>query len=497
MRHPSLSAFWPLARAAIAAGLLLVAGCHRTTRVPAPPKVDTPADLPAESSTIVVPVAAPLGELEAAMNRELPRRLWGIDQHLDRCVPAKRVDIGIGRLKVVPQLGCQIVGQVTRGPVRLSGRGDRLLITLPVHAQIAANKVGGIASKTATGDAIVHATARLSIAGDWRPTARVSIDYDWATPPGIDFLGRRISFAEKADQRLQPIVARLEQTLPRELAKLRLRDRLADVWRHGFLVLSLSRDNPPAWMRVSPRKLGFGGYRVQGRTLQLTLAAEALTETFVGPRPADPVPTPLPPPSPVPAERGLRFFVPVLADYAELEPVVLKALRKRAAKGIALTGVGPVNATFGRVTVYATQGGRLAVGVDAKATSPDHPSLNTTGRIWLTALPFNRANSQAVEAREVELAADTDSNTVNLLLRLFDDTSVRESIAQGLRHDFAPDYARILGKARAAIAGRREGAFLLSAAVTRVETGTLKVTGQGLFLPVRASGAATIDYRPR
>lgn len=476
---------------------LLLTACQRTAPVPAPPRVNTPAKLPEETSTIVVPLAAPLGELEAALEREIPRRLWGINQHVDQCVPAQRVDLGIARVRVLPKLGCQVVGQVVRGRLRLSGRGDRLLITIPIRATISANKVGGIASKTATGAAVVHATARLSITGNWQPTARVNINYDWTTPPGVTFLGRRIEFASKADQRLQPIVARLEQTLPRKLATLRLRDRLDGVWRRGFTVISLNRDNPPAWMRVTPQRLGFGGYRVEGRQLQLTLATEALTQTFVGPRPADPTPTPLPPPSPIPPQRGLRFFIPVLADYAQLEPVVKRALVKRAARGITLSRVGPVEARFGAVTVYATANGRLAVGVEARVTSREHPSLDTTGRVWLTALPFNRPNSQLIEARDVQLAAQVDNSIADLLVRYFGNGAVRQSIAQGLHHDFAPDYTRVLGKARQAIAARQEGAFQLSARVTQVETGTLAVTGSGLFLPVRASGAASIAYRPR
>ena len=467
--------------------LTLLAGCNKTTEVPAPPRVETPAELPVENSTIVVPISAPMAELQAAISRELPRRLWSIDKHLDQCA----------KVKLIGKLGCQVVGQVTRGPIRLSGRGDRLLITMPIHAEIKAEKVGGIASKTATGDAIVHAVARLSIAGNWRPTAKVSIDYDWTTPPGIDLLGQRIEFADKADERLKPIVAKLERTLPRQLAALKLRDQLDGMWRKGFAVLSLNCDNPPAWMRVTPQRLGFGGYRINGNRLELTLAAEARTETFVGPRPADPVATALPPPSPIPPTRGLRFFVPVLADFHQLEPVVQRVLRKRAARGITLSGVGPVEATFGAVTIYATDNGKLAVGVDAVAKSREHPSLSTKGRIWLTALPYNDQNSQFVQARDVALAADTDSDLTDLLIRLFSDVSVQASIAEGLRHDFTPDYQRVLGKARAAIGGRREGDFLLAADVTSVETGQLKVTGGGLFLPVRALGKATITYKPK
>ncbi len=477
--------------------LLLVTACSHTVSAPAPPRVDDAPNFPLETSSIVVPISASLDDVQAAIEQQTPKRLWGIDQYLDACVPAKRVDLGIGKLKIVPRLGCRIVGEVVRGPLTLGGSGDRLTITMPVHATIAAQNVGGVVSKTATGDAIVHAVARLSIVGNWSPSAKVSIDYDWTTPPGIDLLGQRIEFASKADARLKPVIAGLQQSLPRELAKLDLHAKLADAWKQSFTSIMLNRDKPPAWMRITPKRLGFGGYRITQRTLNLVLSADALTETFVGDRPADPVVTPLPPPARAIGGRGLNFFIPVLADYAQLEPVVQRTLVKRARKGIVLAGIGPVDVQFGKVTVYATTGGHLAVGVVAKAKAKDHSLLSTKGEIWLTAVPFNAPNSQVVQARDIAIAGNTDSHITNLLVSVFNDTSVRDSIRQGLTHDFAPDYAKVLGSARKAIGAKREGDFILSADVSKVENGTLAVTGKGLFMPVRASGQATIAYRPR
>src|SRR5690606_4796853 len=124
-----------------------------------------------------------------------------------------------------------------------------------------------------------------------------------------------------------------------------------------------NRERPPVWMRVTPQRLGFGDYRVRGGMLEMMIAAEAVTETFVGDRPDAPGPTPLPPPVQGIAERGLRFHIPVLADYAQLEPVVERALGKLAKKGITLPALGPVDAEFGKVTIYATEGGRIAVGI--------------------------------------------------------------------------------------------------------------------------------------
>ncbi|TPG42743.1 DUF4403 family protein [Sphingomonas koreensis] len=480
-----------------ASSALLATGCSHAVRSPAPPKVESAPDFPLQTSTIVVPISASLDDLQHALERETPQQLWSIDKRLDKCVAGKRVNLGIGRVKLLPDLGCRVVGDVTRGGLILGGSGDRLTITIPVHATIAAQKVGGMVSKTATGEAIVHAVARLSITGNWSPAAKVTIDYDWTTPPGIDFLGQRIEFANKADARLKPIIAGLEQSLPRELGRLGLHARLADAWKQGFTSIMLNREHPPAWMRVTPKRLGFGGYHIDHRKIVLVLSADALTETFVGDRPPDPIATPLPPPAPATGKRGLNFFIPVLADYAQLEPVVRRALLKRAQKGITLAGIGPVDVEFGKVTIYATTAGHLAVGVAAKAKAKRNSFLSTKGEVWLTAVPYNVANSQLVRARDVAIATDTDSQITNLLVALFNDSSVRDSIGQGLSHDFAPDYAKVIGSARKAIGAKREGDFLLSADVTNVANGTLSVTGKGLFLPVRAAGQATIAYRPR
>ena len=477
---------------------LALAACHHDAGNPAPPRITTPAAFPDQSSTIVVPVSVKLAELARGLNDAAPRTLWKISQHEDRCVPAQRLKVFGKRVKVTPDLGCQIVGQVTRGAIRLSGKGQQIVITMPVNATIRVQKVGGIIKQeTATGAASVRALATLGVDRNWNPTAKVSIAYDWTDPPGIDFLGQRIKFTSKADAKLKGVIAGLERDLPRQLAKLRARDKLADLWKQGFTTLSLNRENPPVWLRVTPRRLGFGGYRIVGRDVRMMLSAEALTQTFVGQEPADPAPTKLPPPSRAGGRAGLRFFVPVLADFDQLEPVVSRTLAKLAGKGITLPKVGPVDAEFGKVTIYATDGGRLAVGIETKAKARDHPMLSAQGVVWLSALPYNDANSQLVKVRDLAIAGKTDSNVANLLFGLFQDPGVLASVSQSLTHDFAGDYDKVMGKVKTAIAAHREGDFVFAANIGAIHNGAIQVTGQGLFLPVSAEGTASILYRPR
>ncbi|WP_375249572.1 DUF4403 family protein [Sphingomonas sp.] len=470
-----------------------LSACHRPVGNPAPPRIETPlGQLPGQSSSITVPIVAPLSQLERGLDKQTPRTLWSIDERREKCVPGQRV----ARVKVTPDLSCRITGTVTRGAIDIAGEGERLVITMPVTARISVSDIAGVLHETATGSATVRATGKLGIVDNWRPTATLDLRYRWRQEPGIDIAGQRITFTSRADEKLAPVMAKLERDLPGELAKLDVRRQLDRIWRQAFTVIELSKHRPPAWMRITPRSLGFGGYRVEGRHLRMTLSAEALTETFVGDRPADPTPTALPPPAHVTGRPGLRFFVPVLADYRELEPVVQRTLRKLAARGISITGVGPVDVRFGDVTVYATTGGRLAIGVKASVRAREG-GASATGEAWLSALPYNDPGSQYVRARNIQLATRTDSRAVDLLIRLLDTTQVQEAVALALQHDFGPDYRKVIDKAHRAIGHRREGDFILSTTITNVVNGHLRVTGAGLFLPVRAEGDARIDYRPR
>jgi hypothetical protein len=488
---------------------LLLAGCSGDAGNPAPKRVDTAPDIPKLASTIVVPVDAKLADLAAQINQATPQTLWRIDRQESACVPAQRVTacaikrnygscrIGIKNLKVTPNLSCRITGQAVRGPITLSGNGSVLTLTLPVRATVSAQDIGHIVKReTATATANVRATVRLSLIRDWNPAATVRIAYDWTNPPGITIFGKRITFVDKADAKLQGVIAGLERSLPQQLAKLRVRDKLSGAWRQGFTVIQLNRERPPVWMRTTPQRLGFGGYRVSGGDLLLDVQAQTLTETFVGDRPSDPAPTPLPPLATGLGQKGLAFNIPVLAQFKELQPVVQRALIKRAAKGIILPKLGAVDAQFGDVTIYATENGRLAVGVKVKAKLRSGLLGETKGEVWLSGLPVNEPNSEVIRIDDLTFATRTDSKTVNLLIALFSDPATLDSIRSALTEDFAKDYAKVLIAARRAIAGRREGDVLLSANITRVTHGKIVVTGQGLFLPVQAYGTATIAYRP-
>ena len=478
--------------------IFAVGGCSRDVEGGAPPRANDRISVPGQSSTVAVPVQADLGALAETLERELPRALWSIDKPNQTCVSAGKTKV-LGVAIKTPRIGCRIVGKVTRGSLALSGANRDLIVTMPLHAVISARDVGGLlAGETATGDAVVRAVVRLSLTRDWQPRGQVTIRYEWTSPPGVDFLGQRIAFTDQADAKLKPVITQLERTLPRELDKLHLRQSVERVWGKAFTSLQLNRADPPVWMRVTPRELRFGGYRVDRQKLRLDLGMTALTETFVGARPDDPPATPLPPLLPLKVPPGdISFYIPVIADYRQLEPVVLKALVKRSARPFVVPGIGPIDARFGKVTIYGTTGGRIAIGVTFDARDRDDNLGRSTGIIWMTGRPVSIPNSRRISFTELQVGGNTGGRDTDLLLQLANAPALSVTVATSLAQDFERDYGKLLDRIEQAITDKREGDFVIRARINNVRTGELRATGQGLYLPVVGLGTASIALTSR
>jgi len=482
------------------AALLLIGSltaCDRQTAVEAPPRATDEAPSPTQKSLIAVPINANTASLKQALERAVPRTLWTINQRERACVQPQRVKVFGKKVKVTPPIACTIVGQVTRGPLRLRGEGSEIVVDVPLHATIAARDVGGVLKgETATGAAMAHARVQIELTPDWRTRGKARITYGWTKAPGIDFLGRRITFTDQADAKLKPVVAGVEREVNREIAKIDIRKQAADVWRQSFTALELNRDNPPVWMRVTPQRILYGGYRVDGQRINLDLGLEAITETFVSGRPTNPAPTPLPRLVRQAPKPHLDVRVPVIADYAQLQPVVDRALAKRSLRPFVLPKLGPMMVKFGKSTIYGAEGGRIAVGVDVDTKLEIRSGEPTRGRIWMTAIPVNKPGSAEVHFTNLVINGDTDGVGGDLLILLGRSEGFAPLIAEALTQNFAGDLDKLQGKIKRAVDQRREGAFVIRTRVDSFETGEIKAYGNGLYLPVRMIGGASVDYRP-
>lgn len=443
-----------------------------------------------QASAIAVPISAELADLQRLAEAKVPRTLATIDEARPDCATVKVIK------KV--KIGCKLEGAVTRGPIKVGGSGKELTFVMPVATTVSAREVAKVVNKTATAAAIVTARVRLDSIGNWEPVAKVDVSYVWTKKPGVDFLGQRLMFARKADPVLAKLIAGLEADVPKHIAKLHPREKLEQAWAEGFTSVSLNAKNPPVWLRITPQELQFRGYVIEQGALTLKLAALADTETFVGQRPEDPAVTPLPPPATqaIAPDEGFKFHLPVIADYAELEPVLEKALGKLAKKPMELPGVGTVKPEFGGVTMYATTGSRLAIGLKMRVATPGR-WIDARGTVWFTGQPYNEPGTQLVRVRDLRIEGTAKSPSFQLLLAVAESERVSAALSEALSQNFARDFEKLLDKAGAAIADKRLGNFILRARIDNVKNGVVYPAGQGLYMPVDAVGTASLSFSKR
>lgn len=491
------SAFRQIGVVAASAAILSLPACNRSRPVEPPVRLNDPVPTPGQTSSLAVPIELETAAIQQAIEEALPRTLWTIDQHSSRCVKPQKVKIFGARIKVTPPISCTIVGTVTRGPVTLRGEGRDIVADLPIDAVVSARDIGGLLKgETATGSAMAHARIRLDVAPDWTPRGTVKLSYGWTEPPGIDFLGQRITFTSQAEEKLAPVLRKLEADLPKKLAKAELRAQVERLWRQGFTAIELNAKNPPVWMRISPRNLSYGGYVLEGKRLRLNLGMEAFTETFVGHRPPDPKPVPLPPLNHSAKPDHLRFFIPVVADYRELEPVLQRALMKRSRRPFNIPAIGAVDAHFGKVTIYGTKDGKIAVGLSIAVKPREMDVGASKGTVWLVARPVNAEGSARVAFTELSVTGDTDNAGSDLIIQLAESGLLTREIEGALTQNFTKDLVGLLDKIKRAIADKQTGDFAISARIRAFRTGHIQAFGQGLYLPVNVDGDAEIRYRP-
>lgn len=464
--------------------IVMLAGCDRQVSNAAPPRAQPVELQQPQSSRLALPVEADLDLLESRLNARLPTTVLTVDERRKRCLPKSKV-----------RFSCHLVGNVTRGPLTLAGKGSTLKLTMPIRGEIEARDIlGFIGTNEAIGRALVTADVRLALSPDWSPKPKVDIRYTWQEEPGVLLAGQRVTFTSLADKELAKLVKTLEAELPRLIAEQHRPDKLQEGWQKAHTVVELNARNPEVWMRVTPKGFGYGGYQIEGRTLRLLLELDAATETFVGSRPADPEPTPLPPLGKLQGDTGFRLMIPVVADWGVLEGELEKALGKLAKKGIPIEG-GRLQPRFGRPTLYATEGGRVAVGlpIDVKGS---RGILDSRGQVWLTGKVSNAPDTQNLIVSDLEIAGDAEGLQGSILLTIAQAPEVRAAIADELATNFARDFDKLLGKIHKALTDKRIGAFVLNARITETRNGVIRPLGQGAYLLVEAKGDAKLAWSP-
>ncbi|MEO0605694.1 MAG: DUF4403 family protein, partial [Myxococcota bacterium] len=169
---------------------LLACQCGSEDRAGTPPRVVQPiVEIPADPSTMVVPLSLPLADLERILHGEIPMTLLDkTDEPLKKDGEDSKwlLDVTIERL----------------GRPQLSSLPDgRVRLALPLGADARVHKADRKGIPVTAGMTIT-ADVDLGMTSDWALDPDLELSYDWLDEPKVKIAGIKFNLRKKIDKRL-------------------------------------------------------------------------------------------------------------------------------------------------------------------------------------------------------------------------------------------------------------------------------------------------------
>ncbi len=342
-----------------------------------------------EVSLLALGIVVPVGLLDEIANAEAPLTFEGGEAKNFH----KRIQNGA------------YTWDATRGEIRFHNTGSSLAFTVPFEgkATLQGELDASILKIPIEGSADVAGTAGGTLVpevqSDWNvnPNFTPELKLDKANLRlgqlgGIDigeFLGGSLgAYLQEEAGKIAPVI-RKRFDLRREAGKL---------WSQAHLLEQVS-DDPPLWVRVTPRRFLLGPVDY-GTPEQIGLAVAIESETYLVNRaPAAPELAPLPELGPLPEAAGTDLRVPVVVSMTELNRMI-------AEEDFDIdTGIGTRIKVHG-LAAEVGQGGYLNLKLDLEADK-SRLGRGVAGSIWVKGRPVIDYEKQTLGFTGVELTVET------------------------------------------------------------------------------------------
>jgi Domain of unknown function (DUF4403) len=460
----------PTAWTALAA-LGLVALCSTAHAAEKPPLApDTVAPFSTDSR-ISATIEFGLPALAAEIDKDIPRRLATIDERVS-CVHRR---VLFWRVNA----NCDIYGYVERsGGVSLSGRGDRVYGSVPIHGVLegqGANRFTARIHGETEASATIEAEARPTLSRDWSLALNFSDGFRWSEPPVLHVMGREIPISKYAEPRIREELGVVRGRALAAPRRLDLHDKAATAWRHAFEPVQLS-DNPEVWLQLTPQNAAFAGVRAEGKVLRGSLELSGSAETVVGQHPSAVTATALPSLGRDVSEPGaFDVILPVRIGYDVLKDRISQAVAAMApAAGLSVRDV----------EVYPSSG-KLVVGLRiAKASDTDAIAGQWA---YLTGALQVDADGRAVRLSDLS-AATSDEGLAALV------TPIVSQLRDKMSVDYSVAYDNLLNAANARLDRPLKDGYRMEGHLSSAKLEKLYLPADGVVIAFRASGDLKILY---
>jgi hypothetical protein len=307
----------------------------------------SPAATRADTTSIVsVRLSTPLATLEAYANATLPEVL-DAGETRETCIEAQRACTKIPEFRgfkiysrmecgdVTPSVSCTISRTVRReGPLAISGSGNALTFRQTVRGTVQVRgrgEIGSRISEMANGAAHFTITAKPGLNADWSVALPpLAVTFDWTERPNVMLFDViRVTFGDEAEQALRREIDTFNrETLPKEVAKIDLRQDVAAVWSELQKPQRIALPGGNAlYLHVRPEAVSLEGPTVSDGNLEAEISITGrLKATTEAASPFEGGPTILPNLSPPVGNGTFSVALPVAVSLDTLEAVLRSTL---------------------------------------------------------------------------------------------------------------------------------------------------------------------------
>lgn len=381
----------------------------------APPRSAANVDLPERTSALQLRLAIPYDALEQAANRVLPGQMKFSGHGKNACVDAGL----LGKHCAGTKYSATIQRE---GNFKVHSRGGNLAASLVISVRGKGGLRGSgaklvkVDKKNFHAKARIHAVLDLELTDDWCPDVGAKLSYEWLDKPRVEIVHKvwvnvENQVGQHVDKALKNLATQIEAAIPCEPVQ----KAVAEMWTPRSIPLNLH--GTELFANVSPRSLGLSEVQVGQETVQLVLAAEAVTEISTTSLKTESIPA-LPPKTAPGAETPSQLDVALAlrAGYETLDDQLEANLGGRSFR--VETPQGPAVVELAEFEIYPT-GDRVAMGVRFGADIPGH-FLDVRGEVFVTAKPRPTADGLGLELQDVSISRRLDHELWEVLSAIFE-----------------------------------------------------------------------------
>ena len=467
---------------------LFLFGCEEGELTTKPENKVEPVQVKLSPSDITISAKINLASAQSVVESKLPTSPINMPRRTnDHC---KRIYISALGVKITKWLSCEYWGGLEkRGPFTLSGSGDSLTASVPIHFWASARASGIQESTEANVTAFLSAKPKLT--SNWELKLNPDASFRWDSHPEIKLFGVfPVGIQDALTGPMNEQIQKQVNLIASQIEGTPFRDRAAALWDATYNPIRLSSKHD-IWVRIGMQEARFSGVNIADNILKANIGVKATTEIFMG---AEPSPLPS---SSLPKlnlenapSAGFNIALPVAISYASMSDLLNQALKK-GQKWAPLPDYPNVLVTIKKAEVYPSEGA-LAVRIDFVADLPNK-LFDTSGTVFLSGTPVVDDDKKEFAVENISFTSQTNNNLTNIISKVMR-SNIENRISDALKISYKKQFDDLLSESNVRINHDFGNGIVSQGTLTSGKLLAISLNKDVALIETNVSGKLEISY---